>query len=337
MSKFAEWSKVHRTVLLQVGGIFLALLIASIGFAAGMSFQSRAQETDGDDQVFNREVGSYKYISPLLDCGYPSEKSSLEIKTAIESRIAKEKAAGHVNHVSVYFRDLNNGPWVGVDSRELFSPASLMKVPLLIAYLRWEEEEPGVLAQKIVYQNPVETLEQNIVGQTELQLHSEYRVDQLLELMITESNNVALSLLSDHIGVRFLDETYKKLGVNLAGIDKNPTGDSISVVQYATFFRVLFNASYLSSQMSEKALSILTKTKFMDGIKAGLPDSIEVAHKFGERQFTNTGEKQLHDCGIVYVPEKPYLLCVMTRGNDFAAMAQTISGISADIYKVFAE
>jgi hypothetical protein len=42
---------------------------------------------------------------------------------------------------------------------------------------------------------------------------------------------------------------------------------------------------------------------------------------------------QLHDCGIIYYPGNPYLLCVMTRGTDWSALEKTIQTISAMTYK----
>ena len=41
-------------------------------------------------------------------------------------------------------------------------------------------------------------------------------------------------------------------------------------------------------------------------IKAGLPDNIEVTQKIGS--FSNITQS---DCGIVYVPNRRYILCVM--------------------------
>jgi beta-lactamase class A len=84
--------------------------------------------------------------------------------------------------------------------------------------------------------------------------------------------------------------------------------------------------------MSEKALKLLTQTKYKDALYAGVPQHIEVAHKFGERQFLPSQEKQLHDCGIVYHPQNPYLLCIMSRGQDFKKLSNIIKNISKATY-----
>lgn len=337
MSKVQDWYHAHRPLVLWIAGIAGIALCAAIFFAAGMSYQATSATSNEQSDVFSREVGSYKYISPLLDCGYPSDKTPIELRAVMDRRIAAELESGNISHASVYFRDLNNGPWVGINSRELFSPASLMKVPVMIAYLRWAMVEPEILDKEIVATKSVETISQNIAPETKLEPGEAYRVDYLLNLLITESNNAALTLLSELIPLGYLDETYKRLGISLEGLSGNPTGNTTTVVEYATFFRVLYNASFLSNDMSEKALTMLTQTKFNAGLRAGVPGSIPVAHKFGERRFTETNELQLHDCGIVYAPEKPYLLCIMTRGTEFEAMANTIRDISADVYEEFAQ
>ncbi|MHB8709527.1 MAG: serine hydrolase, partial [Desulfuromonadales bacterium] len=68
-----------------------------------------------------------------------------------------------------------------------------------------------------------------------------------------------------------------------------------------------------------------------DGLTAGLPKSIEVAHKFGERGDL-AGAMQLHDCGVIYHPDTPYLLCVMTRGDQHNQMTAAIAETSRMVY-----
>ncbi len=83
--------------------------------------------------------------------------------------------------------------------------------------------------------------------------------------------------------------------------------------------------------MSAKALTYLVNSEFKEGIAGGVPSEIKVAHKFGERTLS-ADLKHLHDCGIVYYPDNPYILCVMTRGNNYQELSNIIKTISKMTY-----
>ncbi len=80
---------------------------------------------------------------------------------------------------------------------------------------------------------------------------------------------------------------------------------------------------------------MLNKATFTQGLVNGVPTTTPVAHKFGEHIIgTNTPlGVELHDCGIIYHPTKPYFLCVMTQGRDEATLAQVIADISKTVYE----
>ena len=82
-------------------------------------------------------------------------------------------------------------------------------------------------------------------------------------------------------------------------------------------------------------MEILSKTTFKEGIVAGVPEGTVVAHKFGQfLSTTNTADGvELHDCGIIYYPDYPYLLCVMTKGNSLDELKNVIKGISKITYE----
>lgn len=147
-------------------------------------------------------------------------------------------------------------------------------------------------------------------------------------MMIKYSDNSAAVILNQYITPEQFKKAYLDLGIEIPSNQQY----SVSVRTYASFFRILFNATYLSRELSEKALQILSQSTFKDGLRGGVPSNITIAHKFGERG-TEEYEKQLHDCGIVYYPEKPYLLCVMTRGKDFEKLGQAIQSLSRIIYE----
>lgn len=282
-----------------------------------------------------REVrqGGYRFINPLLECESSEGIGDIEltkIQHEIEELIDDRFKNKLTTSTSVYFRDLNNGPWFGINENENFTPASLLKVPIMIAYLKQAETEPSVLEKIIKYKGEEDkNIKQNIITAEILERGKSYTIEELLYRMIAYSDNNVSYLLLENIDQNALDNTYRDLGIDIPDIRKPE--DFMSVKTYASFFRILFNASYLSKEMSEKALRLLSKTQFKHGLVAGVPSDIEVAHKFGERKFHEL--EQLHDCGIVYYPQHPYLLCVMTRGDEFPDLGNIIKDISYLVYK----
>jgi len=290
---------------------------------------------DSITEIRNRK--NYKFINPLLECdsnNISRDKNLDFLKNKLELFVNEQiKTNPDISFTSIYYRDLNNGPWIGINERELFSPASLIKVPLLITYYKLAENNPDILDNKIVNTELFNPKDQNIVPEITLSQSQEYTVSELLDRMIIYSDNQAYDLLLKNIDNRKLIETYNNLGVDISLGFENPNGNILSVKQYASFFRILFNASYLSKDMSEKTMGLLSRVKFSQALVAGVPSNILVAHKFGERQYTDTGEKQLHDCGIIYLPNKPYLLCIMTRGKNIPIEENFVKQISSMVYQ----
>lgn len=287
--------------------------------------------------------GGYAFINPLLSCDI-SENKQFEnyqpITKKLEKYIREHTSNDGVQSISVYFRGLDTGHWSGVNENTKYSPASLLKVPLMIAYLKEADIKQGILEQKITYHqdadgNMVETFKPKYFikdGET-------YTVAELLRYMIAYSDNNAAALLQNNVDHNSLIEVYSDLGIP---VSDTLAEETITPKIYSYIFRVLYNATYLSRPMSQYALQLLSTTEFSQGIKAGVPATTPSAQKFGERTVltensatknTTPSFKELHDCGIVYYPRNPYLICVMTKGNDFSKLSSVIGDISALVYQ----
>lgn len=279
-----------------------------------------------------READSSGLTNPLLDLELPTEFRELRpFRRKLEALVERRIESGDISHMSIYFRDLNNGPWFGVNERERFLPASLFKVPIMIAVLKETEEYPGLLDRSVDSGRlPEDTADQNVPPGQRVESGRAYTLLELLRLMIAHSDNRARNLVLGYVEKKVFDEVFTDLGLP-PPLETEPD-PQMHVKGYSTFFRILYNASYLSRRMSALALQILTETTFKDGLVAGVPEGVKVAHKFGERGFADRPERQLHDCGIVYHPRTPYVLCVMTRGDSIPDQAAAIREASALVY-----
>lgn len=304
--------------------IGLALLAGFFLGAAVLFLSLKGPSDDGPDE---KRLGGYKYTNPLLNCDAGMQWSIRPFKDKI-ARVL-EKNRGGTAYTSVYYRDLNNGPWFGINEREEFSPASLLKVPLMMSILKNAEIRPALLAEKVVFDKDGDYEAQMVKPEKTIKAGDALTVDELIYRMIVYSDNNAQTALFKLIGDPEVARTYSDLGLDVPSFEKQE--NFMSVKNYASFFRVLFNASYLRKEVSERALELLTRVGFREGIRSGVPENIAVAHKFGER-ITETGEKQFHDCGIVYHPDHPYLLCVMNRGDNMNEMIALIREVSRAVY-----
>lgn len=280
---------------------------------------------------------NYTYVNPLVGVDIIGSRSQLKryapLKQAITDYVAQTGRDPH--DVAVYFRDLENVRWMGINEDEFFSPASLLKVPILIAYLKKAEEYPALLKRTLRYNGPLD--DKDGEGFFELTPHTDYTTEELLRAMIVRSDNGAKNLLFDNIEFEVILELLNGLDVR---IGEDSDYSEISPKIYSMFFRTLYNATYLSPEMSEKALALLAEVEFKDGLVAGVPASVKVAHKFGidytaHARATNTTE--LHDCGIVYFPGAPYFLCVMTKHGANSQQGEIIRHISKIVYDFVVE
>lgn len=307
-------------------------LITAVGILAITNlvtlFSTAKQDNPSQYQWLNPELQSLP--APVID-----KSAYLNFRLDLEKTIEQTKKEGRLNHVAVFFRDLVNGPSFSINPNEGFVPSSLLKLPLAVTYLDLADENKISLKTELVADNFSLNLIQVFPPAEEVISKKSYSIQELVYRLIANSDNRAWELLYKYIyqfspDNDLLLETYKNLGI--INVDSEDiTKESLSVKSYASIFRLLYNASYLSKESSDALLSYLAKSTFNEGLKSGVPANIAVAHKFGERFIDD--KKQLHDCGIIYYPGNPYLLCIMTKGKNFNDLADIIAAISKTIYE----
>lgn len=306
-----------------------------VGIVAGWFLESRLVKNTIPSSLPVRESAEkYSFIHPLLSTGdIPQLRSFDDLSHNIGADIERFVAEGKLSSASVYFRDLETGRWMGINEDEKYAPASLLKVALMMTYLKGAESDPNLLSRETVFKKEYLTNEQDGDNFPRMEVGSSYTIADLIRRMIVYSDNDAKNTLQAILDTESRQRIFSDFGVTLPQLSDR--GDSMSPKAYSIFFRVLYNSSYLSRPLSEGALKLLSEVQFKDALSAGIPESVPVSHKFGSRIFTDKDKpsRELHDCGIVYYPDHPYFICVMTKGSDVADLENVIKDISLITYK----
>ena len=263
----------------------------------------------------------------------PSEKQPIDsnigtsiiqyqaLKPIIQEEIDSYNANGDVG---VYLQDANTGAWLGINFTSGFTPASLLKLPVMMAILKKVERGEMNLNDKI------ELTKQDLNSQWgtlyQKGAGTKMSVIDLLEQMISFSDNTAKNALIRQLSATDIDSIFVHVGIPdpyLIGSEQ-----VVSPRDYNRLFKSLYYSAYLSPKYSELALELTTDGNEESLIKEGVPVEVTVAHKFGIYDASNT----LSDCGIVYHEKNPYFLCIMTTGLDYSKSRELIPKISKDIY-----
>lgn len=228
--------------------------------------------------------------------------------------------------LGIYFEYLPSGTSIGISEKEEFELASLLKVPIAMAAL--DQIHAGTMAPTTML-----TLEKSHLDPYYGELWQEgpgYQVplEKAIEIMIVKSDNTAARVISENMP----DGATEKI-FDLLDIPKVQKGMALVVTpkNYSSILRSLYLASILPKEESNQLLSLLTRTDFRDRIQAGVPDTVPVAHKVGIHTSPDESKSIFTDCGIVYVPKRPYVLCVMIEGQEARTLSY-MTEISRIIY-----
>jgi beta-lactamase class A len=320
---------------------FMIVGLFSTGFFVGDYLQqNRIRQYILTFQNIRDVDRNFSYINPLLGViSAPATDIGMytDIKDDISDYLEEEKKEGGLYDYSFYFKDLTSPMWYGINEDASFAPASLFKLPIAIVAYRQGEADPSFLNKVLVYTQVMKDANTAVTGNevSSLVVGRGYSVEELVKIMLELSDNGAKDLLSSALEPKYVSELFDVMSL----VDPMSSRSyEISSRKYALFLRLLYNGSYLHSRHSEYLLSILAKSAFKDGLVAGVPKDTVVAHKFGtyetqesiEGNITNVSI--LHDCGIVYHEETPYVICFMTKGKDIPTLLKIISHVSKMVY-----
>lgn len=264
-------------------------------------------------------------------------------KTEIEKLIS----ASGAEKVGVAVYDLDKKQTLLINERESFHAASTMKLPVMMELFR------RASAKRLNLLEPIEVKNKfySIVDGSEYSLKREDDSDEaiyqrigqkmtilsLTEHMIAWSSNLATNLLIEKANPEKVMELLQSRGINetkvLRGVEdakafqagKNNTTTANDLM---LMLKAIYEHKFANGKACDKMIEILASQHYNDGIPAGLPRDVKVAHK------TGSITKHNHDAALIYpVLRKPYILVVLTRGiADEKKSDKLIANISRTVY-----
>jgi acetylornithine deacetylase/succinyl-diaminopimelate desuccinylase-like protein/beta-lactamase class A len=230
--------------------------------------------------------------------------------------------------VAVAYRTLDGGDELFVQPDVEYHAASTMKVPVLIELFR--QARAGTLS--LDDQIPVVNQFHSIVDGSPFALdvsddsdaavykrsggRMSYR--ELAEAMITVSSNFATNLIIEHLAAANIQQTTVALGAPgmrvLRGVEDDKAfqrglNNVTTARALLTLLEAIAKGRAVDEAASREMVAILERQTFNDGIPAGVPPGLRVAHK------TGSITRIQHDAAIVYAP-RPFTLVVLVRGLD---------------------
>jgi beta-lactamase class A len=235
----------------------------------------------------------------------------------------------------IYFSYLNNGSWIGLNEREEFTAASTIKVPVAMALMKAVEE--GKLKLSDSYSLEELDLDKGFGDLYKVGKDQEFIVEELLKIMLEHSDNTALNALVEifrRIGIEDpLGNVYGFLGwesiQSIPGLGETPNYSKINLKTLSNLFIALYDAKYVNAEHSNKILEYLANTPFKDKIAAGIPEDILVSHKIG----VSAGDETFSDCGIIYAPNRNYILCLGSNGANEKSANKFMAEVSKAAYQ----
>lgn len=226
-----------------------------------------------------------------------------------------EQVAPYGTDFGIYFEYLPTGTSIGINSNNEFYAASLFKVPVIMAYYKFLErtgEENDLEEEVTVEQDDIDSQYGELWKQGP---GTKVKMDEAIRLALEKSDNTAAKMIARRVGQEDFDSVYEGLDIEL---ETASGGAILTARNYTSILKSLYYASLLEKEDSNQILEHLTRSQFNDKLPAGVPEGIKVAHKIGEYNDYKEN-KAFMDCGIIYVPRRPYSVCMISVGDEKVA------------------
>lgn len=299
-----------RIALLTVVSIFLGSLA---GYIYGHGSQPSANQAQ------------YPLLSRRIQIDNPSQVqiNFTSLRKDLTDYLSTLKDGG--SNVSVYFEYLPTGIAININENNQSIAASLMKLPVVMNLYKASELGQVNLDKKVPLKK--EWLNSEYGSLYEKGEGYEITIREAARLALKDSDNTALLLvwaqLSD-LTIQPENDSLNYLDIEYGVVEDDRV--QIGARSYTSIIKCLYYSCFNNNQDSEQMLTYMTESSFRDRLTKYLPEDLKIAHKIGTY---NT--RYQSDCGLVYLENRRYALCIMVEGQD-PDSSQIIADLSQKVY-----
>lgn len=220
-----------------------------------------------------------------------------------------------IQDIGFVYKNLKNGVELKINADEVFLAASVMKVPInMLTYDLAYEEDLDLSTELTYYPQDKEGGTGILQGES---IGSSYPIEELLELMITHSDNVATNIMYRFLGgyhAEYLLDTLARV-YGISSYNGNYITPNESEMVLERLYNNEDNNPYYQKLLDDMKNTIYNEyfTRELKGVK--------IAHKTGDY------DGYYNDIGIVYDTE-PFIFAIFTNNLSYA------SNVLADIGKI---
>lgn len=156
-------------------------------------------------------------------------------------------------------------------------------------------------------------------------------VNDALTQMITISHNYAALLLTKKIGEDTISHFLIDNKLEYSHLGGNDGVPAVTPEDVALFLEKLYNGKLGNPSSTNKMLDLLKGQQLNGKLPKYLPSDVVIAHKTGELGLYS------HDAGIVYIPNGPYIIVVLTKTNNPDNANDVIGQLSKVVYDYFSK
>lgn len=248
------------------------------------------------------------------------EPIALEHDAALEGKISRHLGED-ISRYGIVVKRIPDGRGVAINEERVFYAASIFK--LWVMYEVFKQRELALLR----FDETVTLLPFHLdyqLGDLAWPVWTEVPVGNLVEAMISVSDNVAAIMLHDKVGGWNINQDIKSIGMENSALVRGdlPT----TAADTALLLEMMAVGRAVNTRASQDMVDLMTRQRVRNRLPALLPPGTQVAHK------TGNWPSATHDVGIVYAPSAPYVIVVM---SDKAWEVQQIAELSRLVYDHF--
>ena len=261
----------------------------------------------------------------------------------VESRI-DEIAMRFDGVMGVAIVDLTDGrPALLRNAEHVFPAASSIKLAILLElYHQDEQARAGAKGKAILNDlytfDPKDLVEDSRVMDGLSAGVTRVTNRDLAQFMVAVSDNTAANILIDRVDKDNVNATLRGLGLvktmlrrKMMDVEAAQRGDENVATPHemVQLLEAIYKGKILKAESTKELIKQLSTLK-PSYIPRELPESVQVANKPGELEGVRT------DSGIVFSPNRPFAISVMTAyANDERAAERAISEVAREAYHYF--